>query len=262
MKIVTISIFPEMLEQMWAYGIVHRSIASLLVSAISVNLRDFADGKHKITDDRPYGGGCGMVMKPEPLASAIRWAKTENPDAPCILMSPQGRPFNQKLAQKMALYPGMILVCGRYEGVDERICRNYIDDEISIGDYILTGGELAAMVVMEAVIRLIPGALGGEDSAEKDSFENQLLEHEHFTRPRCFEGESVPDVLLSGNHRQINEWRQESTLIRTFLKRRDMLEKRIFSPAEYKILKNWRQEIDAIIETQSVSGADSLSGSK
>ncbi len=260
MKITTISIFPEMFEQIWGYGIVHRAISQQLVSVIAVNLRDFATGKHQSTDDRPYGGGCGMVMKPEPLAEAIRWAKEENKNVPCILMSPQGRPFNQKLAEEMARYPGMILVCGRYEGVDERICQNYIEDEISIGDYILTGGELAAMVVVEAVIRLIPGALGGEDSAKKDSFGNQLLEHAHFTRPRNFEGEMVPEVLLSGNHRQIEAWRQESTLIRTFLKRRDMLAKRHFSASEYGILKKWRQEIDEIIQTQSVSGIDSLSG--
>lgn len=262
MKITTISIFPEMFEQIWGHGIVQRAISQQLVSVVAVNLRDFATGRHQSTDDRPYGGGCGMVMKPEPLAKAIQWAKTENMNAPCILMSPQGRPFNQKLAEEMVRHPGMILVCGRYEGVDERICENYIEDEISIGDYILTGGELAAMVVVEAVIRLIPGALGGVDSAEKDSFENQLLEHAHFTRPRVFEGESVPDVLLSGNHRQIEAWRQESTLIRTFLKRRDMLANRHFSATEYGILKKWRQEIDEIIRAQDISGVDSLSGIK
>jgi len=260
MDFAVLTIFPEMFIPFWENGIIRRAIEQKYISASTINIRDFTSDRHHTTDDRPYGGGCGMVMKPEPLSDAVRAAREKIPSAKTILMTPQGRQFSQHTAHALSEERGLIFLCGRYEGVDERICQNYIEDEISIGDYILTGGELAAMVVVEAVIRLIPGALGGEDSAERDSFENQLLEHAHFTRPRNFEGEMVPDVLLSGNHRQIEAWRQESTLIRTFLKRRDMLAKRHFSASEYGILKKWRQEIDEIIQTQSVSGIDSLSG--
>jgi tRNA (guanine37-N1)-methyltransferase len=262
MKFFTISIFPGMFERMWDYGIVSRAILRQQVSAVAIDLRDFAPDRHRTTDDRPFGGGAGMVMKPEPLAAAIRWAKDHAPDARCVLMSPQGRKFTQHVAHELSGCPGIILVCGRYEGIDERIGSNYIDEEISIGDYILTGGEMAAMVIMDAVIRLIPGALGSEESAEKDSFENQLLEHAHFTRPRSFEGEDVPEVLLSGNHRAIDTWRLESSLIRTFLKRPDLLRHREFSPIELTILQKWRREIDEIIFAQSVFGAGPSPGSE
>ena len=203
-----------------------------------------------------------MVMKPEPLAAAIRKAKADRPNVKTILLTPQGRVLNQGLARELSGYGDLVLVCGRYEGVDERICDNYIDFEISIGDYILTGGELAAMVVMEAVTRLIPGTLGGEDSAEKDSFSDDLLEHAHYTKPREFEGEGVPDILISGHHAAIEAWRQEMSLIRTLFKRKDLLENRTLSEKEIDILRKWYLDIEKIIGGQSLRGTDALSGRK
>jgi tRNA (guanine37-N1)-methyltransferase len=202
-----------------------------------------------------------MVMKPEPLAASIRAAKADLPSSKTILLTPQGRVFDQNTAQELASSEeGLIFVCGRYEGVDERICQDFTDDEISIGDYVLTGGELAAMVIIDAVTRLIPGVLGGADSAEKDSFSGDILEHAHYTRPRTFEGSSVPEVLLSGNHKEIEKWRLETSLIRTFLKRPDLLEKRQLSRQETDILEKWRSDIENIICSQSVCRTDSLSG--
>jgi len=260
MNFIVLTIFPEMFKPFWAHGIIKRAIERNKISASTINIRDFAEGRHKITDDRPYGGGCGMVMKPEPLAGAIRLAQKKSPDSITIQLTPQGRVFNQKIAQKLALYDGLILVCGRYEGIDERIRLNLIDDEISIGDYVLTGGELAAMVLIDAVTRLIPGTLGGVDSAEKDSFSDDLLEHAQYTRPRTFEGEDVPEVLLSGNHKKIEEWKLETSLIRTFLKRKDLLKNRPLSEQEIEILKKWCLDIEKIIHSKTLHSTDALSG--
>lgn len=203
-----------------------------------------------------------MVMKPEPVAEAIKAARESTPSSKTVLMTPQGRRFSQSMAHELAREDGVIFVCGRYEGVDERVFNRYIDDEISIGDYVLTGGELPVMIVVDAVTRLLPGVLGGSDSAEKDSFSEGLLEHAHFTRPRAFEEDLVPEVLLSGNHQAIERWRTETSLIRTFLKRPDLLENRRFTPQETDILKTWCAGIERIIETQSLSGTGSLSGSE
>lgn len=252
MDIAVLTIFPEMFTSFWEHGIVRRAVEAGAVSASAVNIRDFAIGRHKSTDDAPYGGGCGMVMKPEPLAGAIRARKERVSSAHVIYLTPQGRPFTQKIAEELADYNGLIFVCGRYEGIDERICQNFIDDEISIGDFVLTGGELAAMVMIEAVIRLIPGVLGGEDSAEKDSFADGLLEHAHYTRPSIFEGESVPEVLISGHHARIGQWRLETSLIRTFLKRPDLLSNRKLNEAEIGILKRWQSEIGNIIDKNAI----------
>jgi len=260
MNFVVLTIFPEMFTPFWEHGIIRRAVESGKISGCAVNIRDFAADKHKSTDDTPYGGGCGMVMKPEPLAAAIRYAKTNVPDARVVYLTPQGRTFTQSVAQELAQLPELILVCGRYEGIDERICQNFVDDEISIGDAVLTGGELPAMVIIDAVTRLIPGVLGGEDSAQKDSFSNGLLEHGHYTRPYIFEGEAVPDVLLSGHHANIETWRLETSLIRTFLKRPDLLKNRQLSKQEVDILKNWRSEIEYIIHAQTLSGTAALSG--
>ena len=188
-----------------------------------------------------------MVMKPEPLVGAIRAAKKNARAAKTVLLTPQGRTFNQKMARELASTSEMILVCGRYEGVDERICHEFIDYEISIGDYVLTGGELAAMIIIEAVTRLIPGTLGGEDSAEKDSFSDGLLEHAHYTRPRNFEGQDVPEVLLSGHHREIESWRIESSVMRTLLKRPDLLRNKQLSDQEVEILKKWYRAIGSLL---------------
>lgn len=242
------TIFPEMIQAFSEYGIVRRAIENHFISITALDIRDYAEGRHRVTDDRPYGGGCGMVMKPEPLVKAIAAAKVNAPDAAAILLSPQGRPFDQSLARDLAGADGLILVCGRYEGLDERIVAGWIDHEISIGDFILTGGELAAAIVIDAVTRLIPGTLGGADSADKDSFEDGLLEHAHYTRPHEFHGDAVPDVLLSGNHKAIDEWRLESALIRTFLKRPDLLKERTLSDTEKRILRRWCNRIEDLIE--------------
>ncbi len=260
MNFVVLTIFPEMFKPFWRHGIIRRAIERNKISASATDIRDFAEGRHRVTDDRPYGGGCGMVMKPEPLAHAIRAAKKKAPSSKTILLTPQGRVFDQDIAREFASLDGLILVCGRYEGVDERICHDFIDHEISIGDYVLTGGELAAMIIIDAVTRLIPGILGGAESAEKDSFSGGVLEHAHYTRPQTFEGEKVPEVLLSGNHKKIEEWRLETSLIRTFLKRPDLLEKKSLCSKEIEILKKWCLDIEKIIQAQSLRGSDALSG--
>ena len=247
MQFVVLTIFPEMFDLFWGQGIIRRAIDQKKIIASALNIRDYAEDKHHVTDDRPYGGGSGMVMKPEPLAGAIRAAGLRVPSAKTILLTPQGRVFDQKLANELAAFEGLILVCGRYEGIDERVCQDLIDYEISIGDYVLTGGELAAMVIIDAVARLIPGVLGAEDSAAKDSFSNGLLEHAHYTRPPAFEGEEVPEILLSGHHEEIENWRRESALIRTFLKRPDLLENRHLSKKEIEILDKWCRKIQEII---------------
>jgi tRNA (guanine37-N1)-methyltransferase len=247
MQFVVLTIFPEMLESFWKHGIIRKAIDQKKITASTINIRDYAPDRHQVTDDRPYGGGSGMVMKPEPLAGAIRAAKKTVPFARTILLAPRGRVFNQAAALELASQPGLILICGRYEGVDERIGDEFIDDEISIGDYVLTGGELAAMVIVDAVTRMIPGTLGGGDSAQKDSFANGLLEHAHYTRPQEFEGINVPEVLLSGHHQKIEAWRLRSSLLRTFLSRRELLIHRNLSEEEKTILKEWREDIEKIL---------------
>ncbi len=259
MNFTVLTIFPDMFIPFREHGIIRRALEQSRISLSIVNLRDFALDKHHVTDDRPYGGGCGMVMKAEPLIAAIRAAKRRHPSAKTMLLSPQGRVLTQKKAHELALSEGLVFVCGRYEGVDERIV-DFTDEEISIGDYVLTGGELAVMVIIDAVARLIPGVLGGETSAEKDSFSDGLLEHAHYTRPRTCEGDAVPEVLLSGNHKEIEKWRLESAVVRTFLKRPDLLENRPLSQEERAILKKWGGHVDRILQAQSSCRADSSSG--
>jgi tRNA (guanine37-N1)-methyltransferase len=249
MRFFVLTIFPEMFALFWDHGIIRKAIENEKIVASTLNIRDFAEDRHQVTDDRPYGGGSGMVMKPEPLAAAIRAAGQEAPSAHKVLLTPQGRVFNQKIAQELASCENLVLVCGRYEGVDERITSELIDDEISIGDYVLTGGELAAMVIIDSVTRQLPGTLGGEDAAEKDSFADDLLEHAHYTRPQVFEGEAVPDILLSGHHEEIENWRLESALMRTLMKRADLLQKKDLSEKEIKILEKWSQNIKDIINS-------------
>jgi tRNA (guanine37-N1)-methyltransferase len=247
MNFDVLTIFPEMFAPFWAHGIVRRAIEHKKIFASTVNIRNYAQDRHQVTDDRPYGGGSGMVMKPEPLAGAIRAATRKIPAAVTVLLTPQGRPFDQNMAKELASFDGLVLICGRYEGVDERICHDLIDYEISIGDYVLTGGELAAMIIVDAVTRLIPGTLGGENAAENDSFSNGLLEHAHYTRPRIFEGREVPEVLLSGHHQEIERWRLESSLMRTLLKRSDLLQEKKLNRQEIEILDKWRREIKKIL---------------
>ena len=249
MHFKVLTIFPEMFDSFWSHGIIRRAIENNQISGSAVNIRNYAEGRHKVTDDRPYGGGSGMVMKPEPLAAAIRDTSNSPTGARTVLLTPQGQVFNQKMAQDLASAEGLTLVCGRYEGIDERICHELIDYEISIGDYVLTGGELAAMIIIDAVTRLIPGALGGDNAAEKDSFSEDLLEHAHYTRPGNFEGRQVPEVLMSGHHQEIEKWRLESSVMRTLLKRPDLLHKRDLNQQERDILKKWRREIESILNT-------------
>ena len=259
MNFVVLTIFPDMCRPFWEYGIVRRAIEGGQITAEAMDIRDFAHDRHRTTDDRPYGGGCGMVMKPEPLAESLRSVKDRLPGARTVLLSPQGRPFDQEMAASLAREEGIVLVCGRYEGIDERFC-HLVDDEVSLGDFVLTGGELGAMMIVDAVTRLLPGVLGGEDSAAYDSFSDGLLEHAHFTRPNDFEGETVPEVLLSGNHGEIEKWRHESALIRTFLKRQDLLHDRRLTPGEIDLLKKWHRDLERILHAQSVCGTDPPSG--
>lgn len=248
MDFVVLTIFPDMFDPFWTHGIIRRAIEQKKISASTINIRDYARDRHQVTDDKTYGGGSGMVMKPEPLSGAIRAATQKLPTAATVLLTPQGRPFHQNMARELASFDGLVLICGRYEGVDERICHDLIDYEISIGDYVLTGGELAAMIIVDAVARLIPGALGGDDAAENDSFSNGLLEHAHFTRPQSYEGQKVPEVLLSGHHQEIERWRLESSLMRTLLKRPDLLQQKRLNQQEIIILDKWRNEINKVLK--------------
>ena len=247
MNICVLTLFPELFDPFWDHGIIRRAVQGAKISPATIQIREHATGRHRVTDDRPYGGGCGMVMKPEPMAAAVAEAKTRMPSATTLLLSPQGKRFDQQLAQSLASVDELILVCGRYEGVDERFVDQHVDGEISIGDFVLTGGELGAMVVIDAVARLIPGVLGNADSAGSDTFSDGLVEHAHFTRPPCFGNQSVPDVLLSGNHLEIDRWRRETALMRTVLKRPDLLAQRDLSPEERATLVKWRRDIDRLI---------------
>ncbi len=249
MNFVILTIFPELIHSFFQNGMIRKALEEELISCESLNIRDYADNKHRVTDDRPYGGGSGMVMKPEPLSAALSFVKKKYNGIRTIYVTPQGRTFTQKIARDLSQYENLAFVCGRYEGVDDRVCRDMIDDEISIGDYVMTGGELASMVIVDAVARLVPGVLGGVDSAEKETFENDLVEHAHFTRPPVFKGEKVPDVLLSGNHMAIDEYRLEDSLKRTFLKRPDLFCKRDFSESEKAIIRKWCAELEQNIKT-------------
>jgi tRNA (guanine37-N1)-methyltransferase len=251
MNFTVLTIFPEMFSVLLVGGIVKRAIEGEYISVEPINIRDFAKDRHRTVDDRPYGGGSGMVMKPEPAAEAIRQARKKHPESYTLLLTPQGRRFDQQVAQELAGCSGLILVCGRYEGIDERVREHLVDDELSIGDYVLTGGELAAMVVIDAVSRLIPGTLGSEDSAQEDSFSTGLLEHPQYTRPRSFEGADVPDVLLSGNHGAVKEWRRQASLVRTMLNRPDLLMDQPLTRSDMEFMKKLQKDIKTIIGRHS-----------
>lgn len=207
------------------------------------DIRDWADDKHKMTDDAPYGGGCGMVMKLEPVEKALSAIKKDHhQDATVILMTPQGEVFNQQIAAELSGKKQIIILCGRYEGVDERIREHLVDREISIGDYILTGGELAAMVLIDAVSRLLPDVLGNPDSKLSESFSQPLLEYPQYTRPASYKGWNVPDVLLSGNHAEIERWRKTESLRKTYQRRPDLLKKTRLSAEDRKIIDKIKEE--------------------
>lgn len=229
MHIDILTLFPEMFPGYLNESILKRAQAAGLLHIELHNLRDYATGKHRVTDEPPYGGGGGMVLKPEPIFTAVEslTSNLQTPNEewrlPVILLTPQGRPFSQKVAQELAQHKRMLLLCGRYEGVDERVRQHLVTDEVSIGDFVLTGGELAAMVVIDAVARLIPGVLGAEDAAAEDSHATGLLEGPHYTRPVTFRGWSVPEVLRSGHAANIARWRREQALRRTWQRRPDLL---------------------------------------
>lgn len=233
-----LTIFPDLLESPLKEGIIRRAHDSNHIQTNIVNLRDFAEGAHLMTDDRPFGGGEGMVMKPEPLAAAVRQSKEIDPGSKVILLTPQGRRYNQDIAVELVKERRLVLVCGRYEGVDERFRSQYVDDEISLGDFILSGGELAAMIVIDSVTRLLPGVLGCRDSADKDTFSRKLLKHSQYTRPRLFEKREVPEELLSGSHEKIESYRFIDSVTRTLKRRPDLIRKEKFTKKERKLLRH------------------------
>lgn len=224
MRIDVVTLFPEMVETVGRFGVTGRAAQRGLMTLATWNPRDYTEDRHQTVDDRPYGGGPGMVMKVEPLRAAIRDAKAAGGrPARVIYLSPQGRRLDQAAARELARDEHLVLVAGRYEGIDERIVELEVDEEWSIGDYVLSGGELAAMVLVDTVVRLIPGALGDDESAQQDSFMAGLLDHPHYTRPEVIEGKRVPAVLLGGNHAEIERWRRKQALGRTWLRRPDLL---------------------------------------
>jgi tRNA (guanine37-N1)-methyltransferase len=230
-----LTLFPEMFPSPLEGSIIGKARQEGKIAVNLINIRDYAEGKHRVTDDYPYGGGRGMVMKPEPLIKGITALRSEHPEAWVVLMTPQGTPLRQEMVKRLAARPRLALVCGRYEGVDERV-RAFVDEEISLGDYVLTGGELAALVVVDAVARLIPGVLGDQGSSEEDSFSQGLLEYPQYTRPREYEGSEVPEVLLSGDHQTIEQWRRREALRRTWERRPELLDEARLSPEDREFL--------------------------
>lgn len=217
-----LTLFPGMFASPLQESIIGKAQERNLIQIRVHNIRDYAAGKHQVTDDRPFGGGEGMVMKPEPILRALESSKAEVPAPWVVLLTPQGRLFDQETAWKLSRMDRLVLICGRYEGVDERIAEHWVDDQISIGDYVLTGGELAGMVLIDAVARLIPGVLGNAASVESESFSLPMLEYPQYTRPQEFRGHRVPDILLSGDHAAIEQWRTGHALLRTKLRRPDL----------------------------------------
>jgi len=243
MLIQAITIFPEMFDSIIHYGVTGRANKQGIWQFKSVNPRAFADNRLGYIDDRPFGGGPGMIMMAPPLYAAIEHAKTQSSQAAKVIyLSPQGKPLTHKKAAELAELPHLILLCGRYEGIDERLLQSSIDEEISIGDFVVSGGELPAMMLIDAVLRLLPGVLGDIQSAEQDSFSNGILDYPQYTKPLEFQGMVVPEVLRSGNHGLIAEWRLEQSLRRTLERRPDLLEKRSLIPKESRLLNKILQE--------------------
>ena len=248
------TLFPAMFNGPLDDSIVRRAREAGIVSVAVHNIRDYAEGKHAVTDDYPYGGGGGMVMKPEPIFHAVekvldlplRQAGSVNdrPSQPVILLTPQGRRFTQRVAVELAEQERIALICGRYEGIDERVRRHLCSDEISVGDFVLSGGEIAAMLIVDAVTRLLPGALGQEHGADEDSHATGLLEYPHYTRPLDFRGWQIPDVLTSGHHSNVQRWRRQQALLRTWLRRPDMLELAWLTADDLRFLERLQAEPD------------------
>ena len=238
-----ISLFPEMVATIAEFGVVGRAQRRDLITLDFENPRDHTSDVHRTVDDRPYGGGPGMVMKYEPLAGAVQAARERSPEgSQVVYLSPQGRVFNQATAQRYAALPGLILLAGRYEGVDERLIESHVDEELSVGDFVLSGGEVPAMVVIDAVVRLLPGVLGDDESAAQDSFMEGLLDYPHYTRPEIIDGRNVPDVLLSGDHAEIARWRTMQALGRSYLRRPDLVEKLELNDEQQSLLDEFLKE--------------------
>ncbi len=238
-----VSLFPEMVATVAEYGVVGRANERQIMSLQFENPRDYAIDVHRTVDDRPYGGGPGMVLKYEPTAKAIQAAKDSLPKGcPVVCLSPQGKVFDQAAAKRFATLPGMVLLAGRYEGIDERLIENEVDEELSIGDFVLSGGEIAAMAVIDSVARMLPGVLGDAESAQQDSFMAGLLDHPHYTRPEQVDGKRVPAVLMSGDHARIAKWRYKQALGRSYLRRPDLVKKLNLSREQQKVLDEFLQE--------------------
>lgn len=243
MRFGVVSLFPEMVTAIAEYGVVGRAMDRDLVSLDIENPRDHTEDVHRTVDDRPYGGGPGMVMKYRPVAMALQAARARLPKgSPVVYLSPQGAVFDQAVARRYAALPGIVLLAGRYEGIDERLIESEVDEELSLGDFVLSGGEIAAMAVIDAVVRLLPGVLGDDESAAQDSFMEGLLDYPHYTRPEVVEGKNVPDVLLSGDHAKIARWRHKQALGRSYIRRPDLLEELDLSDEQRKLLDEFLKE--------------------
>ncbi|GBG09569.1 tRNA (guanine(37)-N(1))-methyltransferase [Paenibacillus agaridevorans] len=244
MKIDVLTLFPEMFDGVFGASILGKAKEKGIVSLQAVNFRNYSNNKHNTVDDYPYGGGGGMVLKPEPVFAAVEDLAVEPDVAPrVILMCPQGETFTQRKAEELSRERHLVLICGHYEGYDERIREHLVTDELSIGDYVLTGGEIPAMTVIDSVVRLLPGVLGNESSAVTDSYSTGLLEHPHYTRPPEFRGWTVPDVLISGHHGRIDSWRREQSLLRTLIRRPELLDKVELSKKERLWLEEQRKAL-------------------
>lgn len=243
MRFDVITIFPAMFEAHFAEGILKRALHKGIIDVHIHNLRDYTTDRHRTVDDYPYGGGPGMVMKPEPLYNAVKTLKTDGLETCTIMVTPQGKAFNQGMAENLSKEKKRLLfICGRYEAIDERVREGLVDMEVSIGDYILTGGELPVLVIIDSITRLLPGALGDEHSADEESFSWGILDYPHYTRPPEYEGLRVPDILLSGNHREIERWRRKEALRNTLLRRPELLQKTRLSEEDYKLISELKEE--------------------
>ena len=245
MRIDVVTLFPEMIRERAGYGVQGRAIHNGLLELETWNPRDYSEDRHRAVDDRPYGGGPGMVMQVQPLRAAIRQAKAADTSAPVIYLSPQGEKFDQAKARALAGLERFILVAGRYEGIDERLIELEVNEELSVGDYVLSGGELPALIVMDAVTRLLPGALGDADSAQQDSFMDGLLDYPHYTRPEMIDGLPVPAVLTGGNHADIRRWRHKQALGRTWQRRPDLLEAMQLNEEQQTLLNEFMSEYES-----------------